>query len=347
MVGMNDEAFSISTTLGDLLHGERGDIFVQLVGREEAITRSGRPYMRLEFRDDRRRASVMLWDDSPWLEVSRLDWKLGECFKIRAVYTESAHGRQLRLQKIRPVNDEDREQGFDPVRCQPRSVEDPADLFETALAICRHEIKTDSLRELVTTIYTQHRAALLIAPAGMFHHHRYQGGLLEHSVSVAQTVLQLILQFRHQYSQLQDPLTCDLAIAGALTHDLGKLCEIDLEGGGVSSTPDGQILGHVLLGRDLVREAARSLEPAPSWLLRLELIVLTHQDYYADGDYRRPLSLEALLVQQADRIDSELHRFTAALATPGEELILSADNPFRRPILRSAATSESATIPLS
>ncbi|WP_161603326.1 HD domain-containing protein [Blastopirellula marina] len=344
---MNDEAFSISTTLGDLLHGERGDIFVQLVSREEAVTRSGRLYIRVEFRDDRRRATVMLWEDSPWLETCRLDWKIGEHFKIRAIYTESAHGRQLRLQKIRPVTDDDRSQGFDPIRCQPRSVEDPADLYETALAICRHEIKDDLIRELVTTIYSQNFEALLIAPAGMVHHHRYQGGLLEHSVSVAQTVLELILQYRHQYAVLRDSLTCDLAIAGALTHDLGKLIEIDLDGGGVAATPDGQILGHVLLGRDLVRDTGRTLGIAAEQLRRLELIFLTHQDYYADGDYRRPISLEALLVQQADRIDSELQRFTAALETPIQGPIISADNPFRRAILRGEEVPAADANPMS
>ncbi|UUO08444.1 HD domain-containing protein [Blastopirellula sp. J2-11] len=337
---MNDEVFSISNTLGDLLHGERGDIFVQLVSREEAVTRSGRLYIRVEFRDDRRRATVMLWEDSPWLETCRLDWKIGEHFKIRAIYTESAHGRQLRLQKIRPVTDDDVAQGFDPVRCQPRSVEEPADLFETALAICRHEIKSEAIRELVTAIYTQNREPLLIAPAGMVHHHRYQGGLLEHSISVAQTVLELILQYRHQYPILRDPLTCDLAIAGALTHDLGKLREIDLASGGVSPTPDGQILGHVLLGRDLVRDACQTLGIALEHIRRLELIFLTHQDYYADGDYRRPISIEALLVQQADRIDSELHRFAAALESPIGGSIIPADNPLRRAILRSEAAHD-------
>lgn len=339
---MNEDALPPPISLGEFRHGDRGDAFVQLVSRNEGVTRNGRLYIRLDFRDDRRCVSAMLWEDSPWLEACRHDWKVGGHFKIRAVYTETAHGPQLKLQKIRPVNEEDVAQGFDPVRCQPCSFDDPAELWEAATAFCRHEIKDASIRELTTEILTAHREALLLAPAALHHHHPYQGGLLEHLLSVAQIVLQLILQYRRQYSMLQNQQTCDLAIAGALTHDIGKVQEIDLAGGGVAPTLDGQILGHVLIGRDMVRAACRTADLAADLTRRLELIFLTHQDYYADGDYRRPLSTEALLVQQADRIDSELYRFAAAIATFSDDALIKTDTPFQRAIFRSELTAGDA-----
>lgn len=341
MAGMDDGPISLTTTLGDLRPGEFGDVFAQLIGKEPGVARNGSRYVRLEFRDDRRRVHVMVWDDWVCFDAAAGDeWKPGEHFKIRATYYESSRGRELKPQKIRPVTEEDLQQGFDPTRCQPRSAEEPAELWEAAMTICRRDLKETSLRELVTTIYEEYRESLLTAPAALTHHHRYQGGLLEHSLSVAWSVLDLIERYRHQVPQLNDQATCDLAIAGALLHDLGKLLEIDLPGGGVAPTLDGRLLGHVLLGRDLIREVGQRLAVPADLLRRLELIQLTHQDYYADGDYRRPISLEALLVQQADRIDSELHRFAAALAEPGEGPIIPRDNPFRRSILRANASPD-------
>ncbi|MCC9604943.1 HD domain-containing protein [Blastopirellula sp. JC732] len=337
---MNDDPLSIATTLGDLRPGEFGDVYVQLVDRQERIGKNGLPYRRLEFRDDRRRVFAMIWNDSQWFEACQDEWKLGQHFKVRAIYHESHRGKELVPRKIRPVNEDDLRQGFDPTRCQPRSVEDPAELWDAALMICQCDIQDESLRQLVTTIYTEQREPLLLAPAALYHHHCYQGGLLEHSLSVAQTVIDLIERHRHQLPPLQDRPTCDLAIAGALLHDVGKLLEIDLVQGGVATSLDGQILGHVLMGRDLVRETGQRLRVSPDLLRRLELIVLTHQDYYADGDYRRPISCEALLVQQADRINSELQRFSAALASPGEGPVIPKDNPFRRAILRGEASPD-------
>lgn len=341
MAGMDDDPISLTTTLGDLRSGEFGDVFAQLIGKDLGVARNGSRYVRLEFRDDRRRAHLMVWDDWVCFDAASSDqWPLGEHFKIRATYFESPRGKELKPQKIRPVTADDLQQGFDPTRCQPRSVEDPAELWEAVLVICRCDLKEESLRELVTTIYEEQRDALLTAPAALTHHHRYQGGLLEHSLKVAQTVSDLIERYRSQIPDLADQTTCDLAIAGALLHDLGKLLEIDLPGGGVATTLDGQLLGHVLLGRDLIRDVGRRLGLSADLLRRLELIQLTHQDYYADGDYRRPISLEALLVQQADRIDSELHRFAAALAEPAAGPIIPRDNPFRRAILRAAGSPD-------
>ncbi|TWT31761.1 HD domain-containing protein [Blastopirellula retiformator] len=337
---MNNDPISIANTLADLQPGELGDVFVQLVGRDVGMARNGQPYVRLEFRDDRRRAQMMIWSDSQWFDACQNEWRPGEHFKIRAVYHESSRGKELRPNKIRPVCDKDHEQGFDPTRCQPRSSEDPTDLWDAAVTLCKFSIADESLRQLVETFYTEQRDKLLIAPAGLYHHHCYQGGLLEHLLSVAQTTIDLIERYRHSVPSLADPTTCDLAIAGALLHDVGKLLEIDLDQGGVARAIEGQILGHVLMGRDLVRDCGQQVGVAAELLIRLELIVLTHQDYYADGDYRRPISCEALLVQQADRIDSELHRYSAALDASTAGPVIPRDNPLGRPILRLSASPD-------
>jgi len=109
---------------------------------------------------------------------------------------------------------------------------------------------------------------------------------------------------------------------GALLHDIGKLIELEYRPHGSRYTPAGRLIGHILLGRDLVREHAARIEDLnPETLLRLEHMIVSHQNLPEWGSPIAPHTPEALLVHYADDIDAKFYMMASTLENipPGNE----------------------------
>jgi 3'-5' exoribonuclease len=126
-------------------------------------------------------------------------------------------------------------------------------------------------------------------------------------------------------------------------HDLGKSVELAHHPAGAEYTPAGRLIGHLVLGRDLVRAKAATIpEFDAETLLRLEHILLSHQGLPEWGSPTPPSTPEALLVHYADDLDAKFQMLAAALAGPvtmSEPEFTSRDNPLRRRIFRGLAES--------
>jgi 3'-5' exoribonuclease len=197
------------------------------------------------------------------------------------------------------------------------------------------------LRTLVVSLLTEHHDTLLILPAATRNHHAFRGGFLEHVLSVTRTAVHLADKYRHDYPQLDPPLSKCLVVAGAILHDVGKLRELAPGPAGANYTPAGRLVGHILLGRDLVREAAREIDGFdPEILLRLEHIIVSHQNLPEWGSPVAPHTPEALLVHYADDVDAKFQMMAAALAEKPLEgdPFTSRNNPLRRAIYRGDET---------
>ena len=97
-------------------------------------------------------------------------------------------------------------------------------------------------------------------------------------------------------------------MAAAILHDIGKLRELDYHPVEAKYTKEGQLIGHVLIGRDLVREAARKIDGFPEeTLLLLEHAILAHHGKREFGAPIVPLTLEALLVSYVDDLDAKMN----------------------------------------
>jgi 3'-5' exoribonuclease len=106
-----------------------------------------------------------------------------------------------------------------------------------------------------------------------------------------------------------------MVIAGAILHDIGKLKEIEQQSGGAVYTSAGALIGHLVQGRDIVREAAARLNGATrhddgaplndETLLRLEHIIVSHQRLPEWGSPKPPMTPEALIVHYADDLDAK------------------------------------------
>jgi 3'-5' exoribonuclease len=329
-----EEAIRI-VPLAELCEGQEADFFALLSDKQELKTRDGKPYFRVTFRDARREVGFPIWSDSPLAEPCRSQWSCGQFYKMRAVLRQSNYGLQLEIKKIRQVENGDEKDGFDPLMCQPVSRFDPIEMFAEMMNIVESRIADKALRKLVSDILEQNREQLLQLPAAKKNHHACVSGYLEHVLNVVRTCCHLADKYGELYDDLDPPLNKDVIVAGAVLHDIGKLRELAVGAAGADYTTEGCLIGHVLQGRDIVREAAIGRKIDPETLLRLEHLIISHHRLAEFGAPKPPMTPEAIIVHYADDLDAKLNMMVCALnEDEGEGVLTSKRNSLFQHIFR-------------
>jgi len=186
---------------------------------------------------------------------------------------------------------------FDPEVLDPATPYDREQLWQELRDLAAAHIKPP-LGGLVLNLMDKNRAEIMVCPAARVYHHPYLGGLLEHTWCIARNALASL--------NVYTDLNRDLALAGAILHDLGKIKEI-ANPAAPELTVQGQLLGHIVLGWEMIREEARiSNFPDPVLLLQLEHIILAHHGAVEFGSPVLPKTREALLVYFLDDLDAKL-----------------------------------------
>ncbi len=301
-------------SLSEMVADQEGDLFVLMTLKEQLTTRDGKPYFKVGFRDGGREVTFPIWGNSPFAAECRDQWSPGCFYKLRAVYRESNYGPQLDIRKIREAVDADQEDGFDPAMCCASSRFDGETMFSELVEIANTRIPEGGLRDLVLLLLQEHQSVLLEAYAAKRHHHAFVGGLLEHMLSVTRNAVFLADRYGDYYTEMTPPLDRGLVVAGAILHDIGKVRELDASPTGAEYTTSGQLIGHILQGRDLVREAAAQVDILPEQLLRLEHVIISHQRLPEWGSPKPPMIPEAVLVHYADDIDAKFHQVAAEIS---------------------------------
>lgn len=145
------------------------------------------------------------------------------------------------------------------------------------------------------------------APAGMKNHHAYQGGLLEHVLSL----MELVLVVGPRYPQVDT----EKLLIGAFLHDAAKVDELSYERD-IAYTDPGQLLGHMSLGVTMLEEMVRKIvsqdgQPFPDRLLmELKHMIISHHGEYEYGSAKLPMTLEAVTLHHLDNLDAKLASFT-------------------------------------
>jgi 3'-5' exoribonuclease len=298
-----------------MVAGETTDSFVVVAEAVSAVTRKGDPYLKLSLRDRNRSANCFVWSNRPDFEaVSRI--RPGEVCKIRGRLTagDDGYGPKLELDQIRRA---------DPAR-DSRDYS-PADLFETTRfdvnamwielnAIIAEHVRDTPIRLLTAELLRRREAEFKSAPAAERNHHAYLGGLLEHTLSVTRLCVHLADKYSEYYRGSGVPVDKDLVVAGGCLHDIGKVVELDLRPGVTGYTTPGRLVGHIVIGRDMVREVGAAIPGLdPRKLMLLEHIILSHQGRKEWSSPVEPRTLEALLVHYADDIDAKANMFVEAV----------------------------------
>jgi 3'-5' exoribonuclease len=188
----------------------------------------------------------------------------------------------------------------------------PEDLFDGPSRDL-HQMESD-LRELLATVQNSHLRQLLSAvfadswagyrdaPAAKRYHQAYRHGLLEHSLTVAQAVGAISATF--------PGIDRDVAVTGALLHDIGKLDAYELTPEAISMSDPGRLHGEIPLGYYRVRRTIERLDGFPPGLAQAVLhIILSHHGSLAHGSPVVPCTREATLVHAIDNLGSKLGSF--------------------------------------
>ena len=144
------------------------------------------------------------------------------------------------------------------------------------------------------------------APAGVKHHHAYQGGLIEHVVNL----MEVALRVAPCYPQIDR----DLLVMGAFLHDVAKVDELiyDRE---LAYSDEGQLLGHLVMAIGILDEKVREAERlsaesiSEETVLRLKHMIVSHHGQYEFGSPKLPMTLEAVALWLLDNLDAKLATF--------------------------------------
>ncbi len=305
---------AIGTTvvrLSDLADGQEGEFFAALVKRDAGTDRHGNPFYKCLFRDKRASRVAPIWASDPLLSFAA-DWTLHQGYRIRAKAEDSKYGPQIKVIECRLVIPEDSADGYDFFDLVESSKYSPDQIVQQIFAIIAKNISCPHIRQLLETLIDRHGDLLRKMPAAQNFHHSYSGGLVEHLWSVTRVSLALAKHYGDYYNELNPPLNRDVIVAGAILHDIGKLRELDYHPVEAKYTKHGTLIGHIVLGRDMVRDTARDIPGFPDeTLLLLEHAILAHHGQMQYGAPKEPATIEALIVHYADEIDAKINAVAA------------------------------------
>ena len=186
------------------------------------------------------------------------------------------------------------------------------------------ELENEHLRELFEAMVSDEDfwETFCEAPAAKSMHHARVGGLLEHSVSC--------LRIARELAELY-PVDRDLLVFGAIFHDVGKVRELSWDRGAFAYTKEGRLLGHVVLGEQLITSYINTLPNFPEELrLRLSHVLISHQGETEYGSPERPKTLEALLVHLVDNLDARVAMYIENTKNVSPGGWSHHENPLRR-----------------
>jgi 3'-5' exoribonuclease len=301
---------------------------------ESRTTKSGQPFLSLVLGDKSGSIMARVWSDV----VAKCPGPFAPGDEVGVQgQVESFKGElQLKVQYIISVETlralgKDLSE-YDPELLYQTTPYDRQELWQELWQLAESQIRPP-LRQLVLKVLDRYRDDFLVCPAARLYHHPYLGGLLEHTWFVA----------RHALASLDiyPDLNRDLVLAGAILHDLGKIKEL-ANPPAPEPTVAGRLLGHIVLGWDMVRSEAQGLEFSdPTLLLQLEHIILSHHGAVEFGSPILPKTREALLVYFLDDLDAKLKMMSQHMESDtGEGDFTSYHRTLQRELFKGDASAD-------
>jgi 3'-5' exoribonuclease len=258
----------------------------------------GREFLRLDLADRSGTVPAIVWEE---IASAREHARAGEVVFVSGRFgVHPRYGPQLVLDGLRPAEPaeyrhHDLHDG--PAR-EPSHME--ADLRELLATV-----HNPHLRRLLEDVFGQHSpvwASYRDAPAAKRYHQAYRHGLLEHSLTVAQAVSAISATF--------PGIDRDIAVTGALLHDIGKLEAYEVRDGTIEMSDHGRLYGEISLGYYRVRSMIEAIDGFPEDLAHAVLhIILSHHGSLAHGSPVVPCTREATLVHMIDNLGGRLGSF--------------------------------------
>jgi len=292
------------TAINQLVEHQSVDQAFQAADKQLRVNRQGGKYLLLKLADRTGTISAMVWN---------ADERMFDSFD-RGDYVSCEGRTQIHngnLQMI--VTDIQR---MDPAEVDladfNRFDASEADRFTTRLAEIFHAFENEHLKRIAIAFLDDpdFMTRFRVAAAAVSNHHAYPGGLLRHTVEL----MELALLVGPRYPQLDT----ELLVLGAFLHDIGKVDELS-SGGEISYTDRGQLVGHLIIGVQMLGEKIAGLQAeggdqTPVLLrLHLEHMILSHHGLLEFGSPKVPLTLEAIVLHHIDNLDAKVAAATSII----------------------------------
>jgi len=282
----------------DLVDGQTVDSVFAVRERVRRQKKNGDSFVKLQLGDLSGTVEAVIWD-----EVDQLYERCPAGQVVRVIGTFSVdqrYGSSLTVRSLRAAEPSE----YDPLTLEEGPAV-PLEQMEASLRELMGMTQEPHLRELLERCFSEGSPIWerwRDAPAAKYYHQAYRHGLIEHSVSVAQGV--------HVLSTTFPSIDRDVAVAGALLHDIGKIEAYACEGGAIELSDAGKLQGEIALGYYLVRRLIEDIPGFPADTAQALLhIVLSHHGQLEHGSPVVPCTREATLVHMVDNLGGRLGSF--------------------------------------
>lgn len=273
--------------------------------KQIALTKAGKEYGNLVLQDKTGTVDAKIWDlGSPGVgNFDTMDYVY-----VDADVTVFMGSNQMNIKRIRKADEGE----YIAADYLPVSAKNVDEMYRELLALIRG-IGNPYLKKLAETFFVDDAA---FAKAFRFHsaaktvHHGFVGGLLEHTLSVTK----MCDYFAGAYPMLNR----DLLLTAAMFHDLGKTKELSVFPEN-DYTDEGQLLGHIIIGTEMVSERIKKIPGFPEKLaVELKHCILSHHGELEYGSPKKPAILEALALNFADNADAKMETMIEVLKGAGD-----------------------------
>ena len=289
-----------------LREGERINDVYLCKYKQSAVTKNGKPYENVILQDKTGTIDAKIWEPN---SMGIDDFDMMDYIAVVGDVSSFQGALQVSIKRVRKV----REGEYDPANYLPVSEYDIEDMYRQLLAFV-NEIKNPYLSKVAKHFFVEDVEFVKqfkFSSAAKSVHHGFVGGLLEHTLSV----LKLCQFYVKQYPILNE----DLLYTAALCHDIGKVYELSAFPLN-DYTDDGQLLGHIVMGCEMVGEQIRSIEGFPKKLgNELKHCILAHHGELEFGSPKKPALVEAVALNFADNTDAKMETMKEIFKAAGEQ----------------------------
>ena len=265
--------------------------------KRSAETRNGKPYDNLTLQDKTGTLDGKVWDPNSGGIADYDEMDFIEVFGEVISYNNNL---QLNIKQLRkPYEDE-----YDFTDYMPTSEKSVEGMYKELLSYVK-QVENKYLRQLLEYYFVKDEAFIKTFKehsAAKSVHHSFSGGLLEHTLS--------IVEMCEYYVKSYPLLSKDLLYTAAIFHDIGKTKELS-DFPENDYTDDGQLLGHIIIGVEMISEGVRHIEGFPAKIAsELKHCVIAHHGELEYGSPKKPALAEAVALHYADATDAKLQTLT-------------------------------------
>ena len=287
--------------INELREGNRMSGVYLCKHKQSAVTKNGKQYENVILQDRTGTIDAKIWDPNSMGidEFEALDY-----VDISGDITVFNGALQVSIKRARKAGEGE----YNPADYLPTSRYDIDTMYQELLSWIG-TVKNQYLSAILTYYFIQDQETVKqfrMSSAAKSVHHGFVGGLLEHTLSVT--------RFCDFMAKSYGILNRDLLITAAILHDIGKTKELSLFPQN-DYTDDGQLLGHIMIGAEMVGDRIRDIPGFPIKLgNELKHCILAHHGELEYGSPKKPALVEAVALNLADNTDARMETITEIFA---------------------------------